>query len=370
MMTLSKVSDEKLIEFICKCDRKSPSLLKITDTYELSENSKLIILHPSGNVYKDENIINPNDRYIIEVSDEQGIRMVGKLSDRLPIKIVTELPKDMEVFHSLKDGTHIRMYKINGKIFLSSNKKIDINNSYWDTDITFGEMLNDAIKEMKIKLEVSDNICYHLILCHPFNQLINKDKVKPKIYHISSFVFGKWSKKVLEDMTPISLNPSIFPQLERILYKTAKNNLFVDNKPVLYTNPDGNKIILITKKIEELYKLRGENIPDVYIEYMKNLEKGKGKDYIAILPYSYQQLHIDEYIEKLYTDYYKVVADIIENDNMKVYIDKLSKKKSELLQIHIDRLKPKIDDLDAIGFEYKNIITKLDAYKVMKNTAF
>lgn len=364
-MLLTELSEKDLIAYICKCLNKPEDLLSITDTY-IHNTSKIIILHHKGHYYGNDNISNPEDRYIVEINNEKGMRMVGKLSERPEFKYVSELSDTNGIYQSLKEGTHIRMYKINNKIFLSSNKKIDITNSFWDTNVTFGKMLDDCISNMKIKLEIMDEMCYHLIMSHPFNQLINKDVVEPKIYHIATFKFSKWSMNNIHNMRQCIYRPSIFPQLETISYKVAKKNLFVENKPVLYVTNDNVKVILTTDKINELYVFRGENIQDVYVEFMKNEEKGNGSKYLNILPYSYKDLKIGEYVNNMYDEYLTIVQDIIVNDDLDKYKTRFSRKKIEILQEHIELLKSKIDYVDVIPMEFKATISKLEAYKVMK----
>ena len=194
---------------------------EIADSEEVATGDYIIILIHKGDYFDDTEkgkIKYPDFRVIIRMNViAQTFEEIARFTNRPDIWIVEKHDTSTAINHFFNnpdasqlwiqnalfvhcspayEGTILMAFKIKvGKkdqVFVASQKFINCHNQKWIHNMTFGEMYDEVISNMKIKdIGYKTGHAYELILKHPENQIVNQEYFDPVIYLTQEIISGK-----------------------------------------------------------------------------------------------------------------------------------------------------------------------------------
>jgi hypothetical protein len=244
----------------------------------------------------------------------------GTSTFTFPIKITETLVE------KAYEGSLMRVYYFNDKWNISTKKCLDANNAHWIANKSFYELFMECLPEnFNIDL-LNKDYCYSLLLCHPNNNIITKDK--PHLIHLNT--------RSVKDL------------------KLVEHDLGF-NRPFVYTGYNKDNI-------RELYnKLNDEYEGYIIIDKNNNRQKIEGKMFRFLKDlwgntnnriYRYFELRKDENILINYLTYFKEDALIFKNIEIEL-IHFFKKIHNLYLERHVKKTNIYLD------YPYSTILYKL-----------
>lgn len=258
-------------------------LLNVPVTKDLSisdEAEGLVQIH-----YNDAEKYPQYRGWIIDLEEK---RVIARSFDFAPEKVVKfdQLPN--VPLTVAKEGTILRVYSREGKLCVSTHRKLDCKKSKWSSSKTFHEMFLEACERMKIDPESlkSDNKCYVLLLVHPENQIINQEIVEPTLFHLDT-----WERTEEATSTGLKLMKRVVCNIGLPVPGEATKEEIVGawkEGKVLISMDSNAKVKYLSKEASERYQLRG-NHPNIKMQWYALRSSGKHKKLLDVLPVAFKK---------------------------------------------------------------------------------
>lgn len=217
------------------------------------------------------------------------------------------------------DGTVIRVRYWDDKWRVSTHKKIDCSNSRYGSEMTFGEMFEEACKKYDFKIETLEkDKCYVFILVHPENQFIKTNVSEPELYHIDTLITSKKKMFGLTNMKSIYLKSDIKIPKPEMLSKAQAIELLENGIGVVTYDPE-NKINYIPSSLQHKIEIRG-NQPNLFLRWCELRDLNMEKELINVVPEKQASI-VSSFEEKLREQIKLTIPIIIDCINGKKSLD-------------------------------------------------
>lgn len=171
-------------------------------------------------------------------------RLVAKGLPKMKV-VVTDHLTEGQVFYEGYEGVVLRVYRVNGITYVSTNKKIDCSRSKWGDSISFKQMyLNLGGQTDSLFTSNDSPFCYLFLVVHPQLALVSKQDIgEGKLIYIDTMTMWKTNEK------PVKFERTNVLNLEQANQVLEKGGFVVSNKGVIYRS----------KVYDNALNLRGNN---------------------------------------------------------------------------------------------------------------
>jgi hypothetical protein len=295
------------------------------------------------------------------------------------------------LFYKSYEGCLVRIFNINNKWYISTNKKLDVFKSKWSSKQSYGIFFRDALmyqlennEKLKEKLKdieinhdnIIDVFCNNildkerqymfLLLNNTENRIVCKEPEHPTVYHVGTFINEK-----------LNMEDDIYIPYPELLNFNSIDDIYLYNEQIDYNflqgviifAPNNRQYKILNTQYYNYYNIRG-NEPSIkyrYLQVRMNLEQNKmlqqlypnsKKDFEEYENYIFEaskniyNAYVNRYIKKLYvtvpSEEYNVIKEahtwyLEDRKNNKITYEKiiniLNKQTSTNLNKIIKRLK-------------------------------
>ena len=293
-ITLKSVDDLQSIDLV----KSIPSYIKKVDEdgdvslysyISCDEEAPDVLKHARGLVYYKEKLAFSSfaysDEYVVGQNDEEIWKRLEKFS-----------PSDCVVFES-HEGFLVRVFYLNEKWYLSTNRKLDASKSRWSSNVSYGETFEKSIEseyarntQFKNRIDsvsseendtvltkflqtLDKNLCYVFLTLNTEDNRIVCDAPKtPTVYHVGVFKQGSHSVDI-----SVSVDipyPKQVDVREKLLEFVSQMNIHAHQGVIVY-QPDGSQFKIYHPNYKFYYDIRGNeaSIRFRYLQLRMNTEQ-------------------------------------------------------------------------------------------------
>lgn len=214
--------------------------------------------------------------------------------------------------YNLIDGTLIKLFYYKDEWKVATTKMIDAYSSYWNGNLSFGEMFDECAKEYNLDESKLNKECtYVFMICHKKNRIVAKNKTN-KLYH----VFTRNNKTFKEEHHNIGIkNPKlgVFWSFQHVIEELQKLPYYIPGYMIY--NEKGERIKLHAPNYNYVKSLKGNEL-DMFswIFTLKQNERLENfvyyyPEYVNMVDYVERRFHKlcsqihDEYVMKYILKY-------------------------------------------------------------------
>lgn len=263
-------------------DHKWQNFIRVLD-----KKGDLVLLH-YVNTYDKNNKV--NEEYLKEIGSVRGV-IIDTETNKIICKSypytqeiicdeeTTELSQEIDyansTFYTACEGTILRLYNYKSTWFLSTHRKIDAYNSYWNGP-SFGSIFDELKADNFTFDQLDPDWCYVFLMSHNSNRLVynipTPQLMLITIYDTSNGVFkspNEINNPTLQGCNyPHQLNITNFEELKRESLAMKASDDYTLAGIIVIPNGDNPTPIKIINKKYEYYKYIRGNQPNIRARYV------------------------------------------------------------------------------------------------------
>lgn len=273
--------------------------LKLFTHTDCNNHSSVEVQQYKGLVYDGDTLVSRGFSFTQEYNSTEDVRIIrGKL---LPDKKI----RNVRVFQAY-EGSTIRVFYSVGKWYIATNRKLDGYRSKWSSQVSFGQMFEDAVVEsynsrdlkeftgetdtvLETFLSKLDKSSQHMFLVrnNEENRIVCTSPQTPTVYYVCSMDRDTWK---------VNLDAECgLPKPVELKFETVTSILkYVDNIDYLITPgvfiffPDGSQAKITNDNYQYYFKVRA-NVPSInyrYVQLLSENDQRQLKDLAELYPSS------------------------------------------------------------------------------------
>jgi hypothetical protein len=263
--------------------------------------------------------------WVVDVKNNKVVGRSFSKTKEVVIPSASSLLNNYPMYYEGLEGTIIRVFKHNDKLYKSTHKKLNIENSRWGNNKTFSQQFEEALMNYpKFDIESTKNgECHVFILVHPENQIINREKVTPSLYHLDTWITSKTKRNGVKIMKSIYEKTTLnIPKPKELTHGEAVKVL--EKGGFVITPGNTRKLKIMTDQTAKSYEIRGNEFNlfkrwfDVG-DFLKDVVSYVNREVVEEFPKMYE-----EYLNKCIDYIWKLYKDELSMDVFKqspIYID-------------------------------------------------
>jgi hypothetical protein len=304
-LTSRSFVDENLKTMVKKTDEDGD--ISLYCYIQCGDDDTDIIKNSRGLVYKGDTLAVRAYSYTSDYNADDDVDKISEL-------LMSHNPSECSIYDSY-EGTLIRVFYLNDKWFVSTHKKLDAYKSKWCSNISFGDMFENALKseyecneKFKNGIDAGNGIlsgfldtldkslCYtYLVLNGDDNRIVCNPPTRPTTYFVGCFSADSKRPDMVNSLVPepprkqFDCIDDIIGYVRRTDYKTQQG--------VIVITPS-TQFKILSKDYSYLFDIRG-NEASVKFRYLQ-LRMDKERREALVFLYPNQSQTFDLYENTLY----------------------------------------------------------------------
>jgi hypothetical protein len=225
------------------------------------------------------------------------------------------------------EGSLIRVYFYNNCWYVSTKRCIDASKAYWISNKSFYELFTEVLPVNFKFTDLDESYCYSFLLCHPDNNIINKN-YSCKVYHLSTRHVDTLS---YVDIDIGITKPYVYTNIDSSNINTIFDQYSNEFEGYMLSDINGNRQKVEGKVFKRLRLLWGNTNNRIYRYLQLRKSETDLKDYLSFF---FNDCTFFKNIELLIIKYCKKIH--------KMYLDKNVKKTGEFLNYPYSKITYKL----------------------------